>query len=780
MTSNQYMDTEIEEIFPTKTLSVWQFIIENGQGCYIPPYQRPYSWDEENILRLFEDVLRGIRQITERPDTMSFIGAIIAFHDTGYQTVNPIYHNEVPSRVMTIIDGQQRICTILMSNIVLHDYIRRIGKQFKTERERHLSWIYNECVQILDDLKDTYTIDQRSGEGNFRYYPRVIRAYSDAWSRRRSRAKYESPVAKLIWKYIKFTNTEMTSQFQLNLGNGDAYKMADNAFRAIQEEVERICHSQSSESDFPNLVDFSQVQDSLKGIWHCAPPAEVQQYIDNASNEQYYAYFCRLLRCLILARYLNNRVATTVVTTRNEDDAIDMFEALNTTGQSLTAFETFKPKVVEREQLQKYEETESHRWVTEIEEYLNRYRKADERQRNTADMLVHFALFETGFELQMTLNHQRRYLRDEFEKLTQLNDIEKNRAFVQSLARLASFMARMWDIQKGTKPDFASLDINDEEAMVGFQVLKELNHSITIAPLCRFFQQILDAEQKPYRVDRTEDFVAAIKATVAFSILWRGAMGETRNIDARYRDIMRAGISLGTELIPPLARRSNGQSESVSLSNYKKALQLVLRDRGNIRTKEDWVSRASTTPIYKHSKKIARFLVFCASDGTIPDETQKGLLRKGRPPINPLLTLGHWNDTTYLTIEHIAPKSIAMGWNEDIYNDSKTVHTLGNLILLPKDVNEIIDNKIWKHKQLLYNLLSAETIEEFRKREMELKSAGLNFGKKTEEVLANAKYLGLCKSVALYDDNWSLDIIQRRSRCFAELAWDRLENWLFQ
>lgn len=773
------MGTEIEDIFTPQSLSVWQFMIEDGQGCYIPPYQRPYSWDEENILRLFEDVLRGMHQIALRPDTVTFIGAIIAIHDTKYRTVKPMYRNEVPPRVMTIIDGQQRICTILMLNIVLHDYILRARRRLLEESDPHLSWIYEECSSVLSDLKKTYMIDRHRGDDDFRYYPRVIRAYSDAWSRRQRQAKYESPVAKLTWKYIKFTNTQTTSQFQLNLGKSDDYKMVDNAFYAIQEEVECICDSQSSERGFPNLVDFTHGHDSLREIWHCAPPAEVKQYILNGINDQHYRHFCQLLRCLILARYFNNRVATTVVTTQNEDDALDMFEALNTTGQPLTAFETFKPKIIEREQLQSYEESESHKWVTEIEDYLNRYRKADERQRFTAEMLVHFALFETGSELQLTLNHQRRYLRDEFEKLTQLDDIGENRAFVQSLARLASFMGRMWDVLKGSKPDFKSLDIDDEEALVGFQVLKELNHSITIAPLCRFFQQILDAEQKSSQEDRTDDFVAAIKATVAFSILWRGAMGETRNIDARYRAIMRTGVSSGTEFIPPLARRANGQSECVSISNYKKALQIVLKDSGNIRTKEDWVSRASTTPIYKHSKKIARFLIFCASDLTIPDKTQKGLLKKARPPINPMLTLRQWDHTAYLTIEHIAPKSATTGWNEEIYYDSKTVNTLGNLTLLPKDVNEIIGSKSWEHKQLMFSLLSAETTEAFDECDAKLKPAGLTFGKSTGEVLANAKYLGLCKSVALYDEDWSLDIIQRRSRCLAELAWDRLEKWLF-
>ena len=325
---------------------------------------------------------------------------------------------------------------------------------------------------------------------------------------------------------------------------------------------------------------------------------------------------------------MNSRVATSVVTTKNEDDAFDMFEALNTTGQPLTAFETFKPKVIEREQLSEYELTKTNQWMTEIEEYLNRYHKANERQRVTSEMLVHFALYETGAELNQTLGHQRRYLHDEFDKLSRLDKISENRAFVRSLCVLASFLGRMWDAEKGKGADFAFLDIDNEEAIIGFQVLRDLKHSITIAPLCRFFQQILDAEQESYRVARTRDFVDAIKATVAFSILWRGAMGRTRNIDARYRDIMRVGVNSGTDAIPPLARRPNGQSGFVSISNYKKALRFALSERANIEKKEDWVDRACTTPIYDYSKTIARFLIFCAADCTVPDMTHKRIIEK--------------------------------------------------------------------------------------------------------------------------------------------------------
>jgi uncharacterized protein with ParB-like and HNH nuclease domain len=129
----------IEDIFTPTAQSVGEFMSVEGQGCYIPAYQRPYSWNEKNILRFFEDAMRGIRQINSQPKTISFIGNIIAIHDNKYQTVKPIYRSAVAPRVVTIIDGQQRICTIVMSNIVLHDCIRHTARRFKGKTEKHLS-----------------------------------------------------------------------------------------------------------------------------------------------------------------------------------------------------------------------------------------------------------------------------------------------------------------------------------------------------------------------------------------------------------------------------------------------------------------------------------------------------------------------------------------------------------------------------------------------------------------------------------------------------------------
>ena len=777
------MPAQIEKIFSTNAQSAWEFLIETGKGCYIPPYQRPYSWDKNNILRLFEDVLNGIYQITTHPDTISFIGTIIAIHDAEYQTVNPIYRAEVAPKVMTIIDGQQRICTLVMSNIVLHDYIRLTARKFEKKDENHFSWIYEQCLQALDKLKNTYLIDQTYGDGNYRYYPRIIRAYSDVWSRKDFQAKYDSPIAKLIWKYINFTELETINPFNLNFEQSDRYKTVDSGFRVIQREIKRICNSRLNRDDFPNFVENTEINESFKGIWGFPLPPEVNKFVEESINDRLYKRYCYLLRLLIFARYLNDRIAITVVTAKNENDAFDMFESLNTTGEPLTAFETFKPKVIEREGFSKYERSDSYTWMTEIEKYFDRYTKATEKQSVTSEMLIHFALFETGTKLQKTLNYQRRYLHGEFDKLSKLENITNNRSFVKSLARMASFLKNMWYVEKGTQPDFASLNVNDEETFVGFEVLRELKHTITIAPLCRFYQHLLDADNEADRTEKKDDFAAAIKATAAFSVLWRGAMGNTRNIDSHYRDIMRLGIKSDNEHFSPLARCPNGKSGTVSIANYKAALQLLLKSKGKIANKEDWVNLASTIAIYDHSRVLTRFLIFCASDGTVPDKNNKGLLEKGTQGINPLLTLSQWKDETYFTVEHVAPRARNANWNKDkyndIYNDSKTIHTLGNLILLPKDENEILADRSWKHKKLMYSLLSAETVDEFNNLQPELLKAGLNLSKRANEVLSNAKYLGLCKSIVLCDDDWSLDIIEKRSKRLAELAWDRLAKWLY-
>ena len=86
--------------------------------------------------------------------------------------MDPIYQSEVAPRVMVIIDGQQRICTAVMLNIALHDYIRRTVSKFEGKDKPHLFWIHEECTQLLADLRNTYMIDRASGDKKLPVLPK--------------------------------------------------------------------------------------------------------------------------------------------------------------------------------------------------------------------------------------------------------------------------------------------------------------------------------------------------------------------------------------------------------------------------------------------------------------------------------------------------------------------------------------------------------------------------------------------------------------------------------
>ena len=173
------MSVEMRNIFSTDAMSVAAFLAARGQCCYIPVYQRHYAWRQANITRLRDDVLGGISQLSERAETINFIGTIIAIHDTKYASIQPCYRRDVPSKVMTVIDGQQRICTAIMFNIALHDYLRRHSAYtlIQESKDSHMVWIRDECAQLLADLRETYVFELARSTEKYRNYPRVIRGY---------------------------------------------------------------------------------------------------------------------------------------------------------------------------------------------------------------------------------------------------------------------------------------------------------------------------------------------------------------------------------------------------------------------------------------------------------------------------------------------------------------------------------------------------------------------------------------------------------------------------
>lgn len=292
------MAVDIESVFKATAQSSWSFLITNGQGCYIPAYQRPFCWGAENVDRLFEDAIHGLRLLHKRGNTISFLGTIIAIHDIKHVTVQPIFKAEMPSKVMTIIDGQQRISTFLMINIAFHDLLSQLLPKALKRTETHFQWAAEQMEKLIAELNESLFIDMRTGDDNERFYPRLVRSYEDVWSKKKIQAVYKSPVARLLWEYMIHSKDEASKKFRYNpkddTGNEDKHCLAvAEFFKYIQKCITNISLEKQTDYDFPELLEIVTKETLFDALWGFGAPPEVKEFARDGVEEDDYDFLLR-------------------------------------------------------------------------------------------------------------------------------------------------------------------------------------------------------------------------------------------------------------------------------------------------------------------------------------------------------------------------------------------------------------------------------------------------------------------------------------------------------
>lgn len=763
---------EIKDVFGAQPKSVWEFLCENGQGFYVPAYQRQYSWDDSKIFRLFEDSCHGFSLLVDRDDAITFIGTIISIHDTQLLTVSPLVKGDVPAKVMTIIDGQQRLTTLLLTNTVLHDEIRlRLNKIANSELEEDI-WVVEECRKTIGRLAKTFEEDKDYGDDQFRYYPRMIRSYEDSWSRKKNKAKYTSPIGRYLHHYGIHARTKQKGLFKY-LAPNDGQNISNHKFLAdsrshISRIIKLIAGNKNNNLEFPSfksIVNSNEIQETLL-------KAEIPQEVRNVLVGDDREDLKSLVRIILFSNFVLDRIAITIVTAKNEDYAFDMFESLNTTGEPLTAFETFKPRVIASEGLEEYETSKSHTYIKSIEQYLEGFGKSNEKQDATSKLIVSFALAEKGEKKSKRLSDQRRFLRDSFEAF---KPGDERQAFVQHFMHSSLFVQYAWPLKKQDSPVVHSFPAVSDLTLLCLDFLRQSNHSITLGPLIRFYSEL---RQSPVGNEHILSFDAAVKSITAFSVLWRSSRRGTQNIDALYRDLMKDGCE-GAQM-RPLCRISKDLElhGSPNHESLKRSLVLLLSEEGGITSKEDWVKLASRMPSYTNNIHIARFLLLASAHDSVADEKNPGMHRVGKKGTLDLLNLSKWKDDQSQTVEHIAPKGGNGVWGAEIYEDQEVIHRLGNLTLLPRIENASIGNRCWEEKRLIYRVLSAPTIDELDPLLAEAALQDIDLSKSTTDLLMTSPFLPMVEALKNVDTDWSVDLIEKRSVRIAELAWDRIAPWL--
>jgi len=745
----------IENVFTVDTVNMKKLFADDLEKCfYIPAYQRPYSWQKEDIDRMWQDISYGLEQLGHSDDYITFLGSIITMHDIQHQSIAPIVRGEVPSKVMVIIDGQQRLTTLLLLVVSLDNAIR---KRLTIGNEKTLS----RFLDTLSIASRMYRSPKSYGLNDTKDYPKIIRAYDDQWSTT-NEEKYDSPLARFLKQYIDFVaddsnkrkpfvysfdevgSTEIHEKIKKNM---KVFVTAINAFLKNKTDIHRL------------MIDKSKLLDVEESL-----VKEVSEELEKDQDKK------EIFVLLLIMKFVSQRVFVADIVAKKEDYAFEMFDSLNTTGDPLTAFETFKPKVVEHEGLAAYFESDSKKHMDTVEDYLNY--EPNKRNTITTQLITTFALSEDGSTLSKKLREQRIYLRNAY------STVADKKEFVENLSNVSGFY-NLWSKSNDEKDDGILQKLNnDKVALTCLQFLAKTKHVIAIALLSRFYEKHL--------VDSSNyEFVSAIKCVAAFFVIWRSARTNTAGIDACYRKLMlvgvecpmvksSSGIDKVKEKILPFKRQSTSSKINIELLQqaFRHFLYKEATDKIEIYSKETWLSKLKNIPIYLTSKEVCKFLLISAFDGVVVARKTAGvgLIEKARSGVSE--TLGEsFNNSLFETIEHISPTK--NGW-DGVTDERKD--TLGNLTLLPQGINSSVGSRPLVEKELMFKALCAETQAE---QETLLKESSINSLKaNTKSILTQARHLPHLESLCNLS-NWSDDIIERRTENLGGIVWEKLAiDWL--
>ncbi|TON40943.1 hypothetical protein CGH57_23505, partial [Vibrio parahaemolyticus] len=185
------------------------------------------------------------------------------------------------------------------------------------------------------------------------------------------------------------------------------------------------------------------------------------------------------------AKFLLHRVCLTYVEVNNESYAFDMFEALNTTGEPLTAIETFVPKVIEHIGAQRKngtpeEEIEASMDIlNSITERFEGIIKSKEKNLKTKALILAFVRAYQGKVKVTSLRDQRDAMLKSYENCHFKDE------YLTQLATTADFLFDHW---QAAVPSVGNLVESNEQDISNLclRYLVDMKHDIVQSLLVQF------------------------------------------------------------------------------------------------------------------------------------------------------------------------------------------------------------------------------------------------------------------------------------------------------
>ena len=756
----------IEKAFVTDNKSVYLYLSTTGQGLYVPLYQRDYSWDKDNIIQLQEDIESGVSRIVNTQDEQEirFLGTIITLIESNRDKIYPIEPQIVPSRIEVLIDGQQRLSTIIVLSTILLRNLFEIK-----ERLRDLSCGFIDEIDDIynfweDKLIQIFTVDIRRQSK-----PKIIRGNRDFWTEKESpETAYKSSVSYYLAKFIESHSNGFHKSFKPSMDN--VGKTLYTNYRTMEKWIkEKIRKAHLINEDFPSAISILDTFNRID-LWNDNRDSVVDFIKSNdCKTNKISNFLCEYVQVLSICHYLLERCCFTVIQPTDENWAFDMFQSLNATGTPLTAIETFKPRVVNvtEEFGNGFKNSKNEKYFNKIDNLFEDVDTAQQKNTRTKDYLTSFFVAYNGQQVSSHFSHQRKSLIDAFEDRKDTDkqiDFEKKSTFVEFLGNYAEFYKFIWlASDKNMTSPFALLNGKEDSDLASMLIcfLRACNHRMAIAVLGNFYDSIQRG-----RTNATEDFIKAAKAISAYYFLWRASLSNA-GLDVTYRELFKTDD------------KSWKYEKGITIDELKNHLAVELKEK-QISQKSDWISKAKEEFRYGNAPDgVIRLGLLLAAHDTIVDDSKKGIIKKGRDGISNYLCLSKWCSEDLLTIEHVAPQKNDNNWDENIY-ENKLFQSIGNLTLLCQSLNSSAGNKSWKEKILYYKTVGEKDPSKIQDLKNTAKSMGIDLNDETISKLQKSKYSSHIEAIANMNqsDNWNKEIVEMRRDNLLEIIWDRISTWL--
>lgn len=757
---------DISKAFAPESEPVSGFFQKPGVAYYIPLYQREYSWEVDNVSQLMEDICNGVKTLVEDLDAgdraIHFMGTVILFQESNpKQNIQPRDDRALPPRIDNVIDGQQRISTIALLSCVLLRFLLDLRSRLTADSQ--FDSLRTEIDSKKDLLLELFSVDIKRGTPTRK--PIILRGSVDGWTFDGSdEDNYKSGVSSYIASVIRANQNSSLAKLGRPLD-----KRVSRNVSEMEKWIKRVTATSAIDSfDYPRAREILE-KVSEESIW-AYPRPELHGYVFDDDLSKDAQVVVSLVQLFAFIHYFTERCCFTVIKPVSEEWAFDMFQSLNASGTPLTAIETFKPLVVNylAQEGKVFKETDSNKYFSKVDKLIGETGPTAKKNKITDEFLTSFALAHDGYSLSSQFSLQRRYLN---QRLRDAGGAPGREEFIRQMGELAEY----WDNVLGFEPNnhlaIAGLERLDQvqRDVSGFCVLflRDSGHKMSNAILSRFYSELIRSST----LEAAKNFAEACKAVAAFYFLWRAAKSNS-GLDDVYRKLLKTGDAVAG--IPAMSAVHGSDSLSV-----EKLKIYLLNALGELSNKESWMSRAMSNLRYDSAKPMTKFSLFLSAHDTLPDPAFPGLMKESVPGTRSLINGRAWTSPDFKTVEHIAPSKGQDTWNSDLY-ESDRYQYVGNLTLLPGDVNSSAGNSTWAVKSVYYRHLAEKDPARLQLLANEAKSLGIVLQAHTIDLLMNASYAHhmepLISVPASSDWNWGY--VEARTRRICELSWLRVSPWL--